>query len=233
MNMNTTYMMNPVEDAARSLKRAGLWDPALDIAGADSTSLRAEILTDGFWWRLERSDEAEAAVAALLEEDSVLGGFYDAQLAYTRVLFRVGPRADDGERTRAGFSAAADDERLAHWATFWLGVVAEHGDHAPEQAVEHYTQALDGALEDGDLMLESYATRHLGGQALENGDMSGLDLLRRSYHLRAALGARPHTAAAAATLADSLPPGSEAEQLKRTAARTARELRLTWLAEAL
>jgi hypothetical protein len=52
-----------------------LWDLALDVPGADSTALRAEILTDRFWWRLEESAEAEAAVTALLEEDSVLGGF--------------------------------------------------------------------------------------------------------------------------------------------------------------
>lgn len=233
MNMDTHYIVQAAEDAARSLKRAGLWDLALEVPGADSTALRAEILTDSFWWRLEESAEAEAAVAALLEKDPLLGMFYDAQIAYTRVLFGVDPRPDDGQRARAGFSAAADDERLAHWATFWLGVVADHVDHTPEQSTEHYTQALDGALKDEDLMLESYAIRHLGGQAMENGDMTGLDLLRRSYHLRAALGARPQTAAAAATLASSLPPGTEAEQLKKIAAGTARELRLTWLIKAL
>jgi hypothetical protein len=63
---------------------------------------------------------------------------------------------------------------------------------------------------------------------------TGLDLLRRSYHLRAALGARPQTAAAAAALAEALPPEStERDHLLQTAAATARELNLTWLKSAL
>jgi hypothetical protein len=233
MNMNTDYIVKPTEDAARALKRAGLWSLALDVLGDDSAALRAEILTERYWWRLEGAAEAEAAVAALVEEDSLLGGFYDAQLAYTRMLFGIEPRPDDVERARTGFSAAAEDKRLANWASFWLGVVAEHLDHDAEQANERYTQALDAALGDQDLLLESYAIRHLGGRAVEDGDMTGLDLLRRSYHLRAALGARPQTAAAAVALAACLPPGAEVEQLKDIAACTARELGLTWLIRAL
>jgi hypothetical protein len=96
-------------------------------------------------------------------------------------------------------------------------------------AVPRYTEALGWAREQGDLMLESYAVRHLGDHALEAGDAGGLDLLRRSYQLRAALGARPHTAAAAATLAAALPPGAEAGQLREAARITATELQLTWL----
>jgi hypothetical protein len=226
MSTNTNYIATPAEVTARALMRAGLWESALDLAG--TAALRAEILTDAFWWRLDGSADAEAAVAALLDDDPLLGGFYDAQLAYTRVVFGVDPRPGDARRARDGFSAAAGDGRLAYWASFWLGVVAEHLDHAPERATEHFTQALKG---DDDLLLESYAIRHLGAQVMENG--GGLDLLRRSYHLRAALGARPHTAAAAATLAAVLPAGAEAGQLTEIAARTARELRLTWLAEAL
>ena len=233
MDTNTAYIVNPAEDGARALTRAGLWDLALELPGTISTALRAEILTDRFWWRLEESATAEAAVAALLEEDPLLGGFYDAQLAYTRTLFGIDSRPEDPQRARAGFAAATDDERLSGWASFWLGVLAEHVDHSPQQATGHFNRALDKALDDNDPMLESYAIRHVGGQALDNGDTTGLDLLRKSYHLRAALGARPQTAAAAATLAASLPPGGEAGQLKEIAAETARELRLTWLIKAL
>jgi hypothetical protein len=224
MKMNTAYSVTPAEATARALMRAGLWEAALGLA--DTAALRAEILTDAFWWRLDGSAGAEAAVAALSAGDPLLGGFYDAQLAYTRVIFGVDPRPGDARRARAGFSAAAGDGRLTYWASFWLGVVAEHLDHVPERAAEHFTRALKS----DDPLLESYAIRHLGTQAMENG---GLGLLRRSYHLRAALGARPHTAAAAATLAAALPAGTEAEELTEIAARTARELRLTWLADAL
>lgn len=132
-----------------------------------------------------------------------------------------------------GSSARQPDERLAGWGTFWLGVLADHVDHSPAEAIAAYTPALAWARQNGDWMLESYAVRHLGDHALENGDASGLDLLRRSYHLRAALGARPHTAAAAATLSAALPSGAEASQLHEAAVLTARELRLTWLLNAL
>jgi hypothetical protein len=38
------------------------------------------------------------------EEDSLLGGFHDAQLAYTRMPFGIETRPSDGERSRTGFS---------------------------------------------------------------------------------------------------------------------------------
>ncbi|MEV4003776.1 hypothetical protein [Actinomadura sp. NPDC049753] len=230
MNLNATYIGDAVS-AARSLMRAGLWDPALESPAAESGALRAEVLTDRFFWRLDKAAEAEDAVAALSQDDPALAGFYDAQLACTRLLFELDPRPDDEARARAGLSASVEDERVASWATFWTGIVVERFDDDSERAKAHYTEALDSALKDEDLLLESYAIRHLGALALENGDGTGLDQLRRSYHLRAALGARPQTAAAAAAYAAELPPGPEADQLNELAARTARELRLTWLVQ--
>jgi hypothetical protein len=99
-----------------------------------------------------------------------------------------------------------------------------------------FARAYAAALRDADPLLESYALRHQGGHAVESdaGRETGMDLLRRSYHLRAALGARPQTAAAAATLAEVLPPEStERDHLLQTAAATAHELNLTWLTSAL
>ena len=58
---------------------------------------------------------------------------------------------------------------------------------------------------------------------------AGPDPARALAPLRAALGARPHTAAAAATLLA----GAEAGQLRETARLTARELGLTWLLSTL
>ncbi len=212
--MNTTYT---------ALKWAGLWDLAAEHA--ESAHERAEILTDRFWWTLRGAGEAEAAVAGLGSG----GAFLDAQLAYTRVVFGLGTRPGDRERARSGFTRALAD---TPWAEFWLGVVAEHLDHDAGAAAGQFARALDAARETRDPLLESYAIRHLGGQAVEEGDReAGIGMLRRSYHLRAALGARPQTAAAAATLAAALPPGGEADDLRRTAAATARELGLTWLLE--
>lgn len=229
MSHDTTYIMTPETDVARVLFRAGEWDQALAVLAAEAVGLRAQILADRFWWRLGDPAEAEAAVVALAAVEPVLAQFCAAQLAYTRVVHGIGARPGDAELARSGFAAAADDEGLAGWGAFWLGVLAEHVDHAPGQALAGYTVALDWARAHGDVLLDSYAVRHLGDHALTGGDPSGLDLLRRSYHLRAALGARPQTAAAALTLAGALPPGPEADQLREAAEITARELSLTWL----
>jgi hypothetical protein len=230
MDPETTYLVAFGPDPARALLRAGLWEHALAAVPADGLGpWRAQILADRFWWQLADPAGAEAAVAALAAADRVLARLCAAQLAYTRLVFRAGPRPADPELARDGFTAASGDTRLAGWGTFWLGVLADHVDHSPAAAVPRYTGALGWAREQGDLMLESYAVRHLGDHALEAGDAGGLDLLRRSYQLRAALGARPHTAAAAATLAAALPAGAEAGQLREAARITATELQLTWL----
>jgi hypothetical protein len=218
------------------LMRCGLWDEALAMLPSGATAQRAEVLTDRFWWRLDGQAEAEQAVAALYGEDGLLAAFLDSQLAYTRLLFDRSPRRDDQSRARDGFDSAARDQRLAGWGLFWRGVTAELLEKDEAAAAALYARALAAARRDADPLLESYALRHQGAQAMESGadQDTGLDLLRRSYHLRAALGARPQTAAAAATLAEALPPESaEREHLLQAAAATARELSLTWLTSAL
>ena len=229
MTYETTYVV-------LRLKRCGLWDEALAILPPNATALRAELLTDRFWWRLDGQAEAEQAVAALHEKDGLLAAFLDSQLAYTRLLFDQSPRPDDLTRARDGFDSAARDQRLAGWGLFWRGVTADLLEKDEAAAASFYAQALVAALRDADPLLESYALRHQGGHAMESDTdrETGLDLLRRSYHLRAALGARPQTAAAAAALAEVLPPEStERDHLLQTAAATARELNLTWLKSAL
>lgn len=94
MTYDTTYI-------ALRLMRCGLWDEALAILPSDATALRAELLTDRFWWRLGGQAEAEQAVAALYEEDGLLAAFLDSQLAYTRLLFDQSPRPDDLARPAA------------------------------------------------------------------------------------------------------------------------------------
>ncbi len=233
MDSDTTYLVAVGPDPARALLRAGLWDHALAALPAGALAGQAQILADRFWWRLDDPAPAESAVARLAVADPALARFCAAQLAYTRFLFQASPRSGDPELAADGFTAGAEDERIAGWGTFWLGVLADNVQHSPAAAVPHYTEALAWARDQGDLMLESYAVRHLGDHALQAGDPAGLELLRRSYQLRAALGARPHTAAAAATLAAALPAGAEAGQLRETALLTARELGLTWLLSTL
>jgi hypothetical protein len=230
MNNDGTYITDPAADAARALQRAGRWDEALAVLPAGERGARAEILTDRFWWQHRAPDEAETAICELASGDALLAGFYGGQLGYTRLLFQLAPRPDDRARALEGFTAAAGDGRLAGWGTFWLGVLADVIDQDPQTAAGCYARALGLASEHDDPLLESYAVRHQGGHALDANDTGrGVSLLRRSYHLRAALGARPQTAAAALTLADALGPGEEAGMLRDGAARTARELGLTWM----
>jgi len=123
--------MTPETGPARALNRAGYWEHALAVLPAGATALRAQFLTERFWWRLGDPTEAEAAVAALAHQDPVLARLYDAQLAYTRMVFAAGAQPSDADRARAGFTIAAADERLAGWGSFWLGVLADNVDDAP------------------------------------------------------------------------------------------------------
>lgn len=109
-------------------------------------------------------------------------------------------------------------------------IFAENVTEDLDAARAHYDSALKVCRADGDLLLESFVVRHLGGLAIDSGDQqTGVDLLRRSLHLRAALGARPLTAAAQATLASFLPDGPERETLREASAYAGRELGIPWL----
>ena len=89
----------------------------------------------------------------------------------------------------------------------------------------------DHAVARGDLLLESYAVRHLGSQAWDAGESDrAIALFERSLDLRAARAARPHTAAAQAALAEVLGAESDrAASLRSAVAATAAELDLGWL----
>lgn len=233
MTSDAAYMMDGGTAVARMLHRMGRWDEALALLPADAVAERAEILVDRYFWRLDGAAAAEEAVSALQPSDPVLAGYLTAQIRYTRLLFSLNPLPEDVQRAREDFTTATADARLTGWATFWLGVLADHIDKDPDAANTAYRQALGHAREHGDALLESYAVRHIGAHLLEQDREQGIAQLRRSYHLRASLGARPQTAAAALTLAGELPPGTETDQLRETSALTAHELELTWLLRAL
>ncbi|MCW2875748.1 MAG: hypothetical protein JWL99_7068 [Streptomyces oryziradicis] len=218
-------------DIARHLWRAGQWDAALrqlpdDPAGA---TLRAEMVVDRHLWRLDPPDEAVAAIKAIECDEPERAALLTAQLEYWRQFLSLGGTPLGGDPV-AAFAALAGHDPLAGWAVFWHAVTLDNLRHDAEGAAAGYGRARTLAVAADDLLLESYAVRHLGGQAVQNGDAApGLALLRRSLHLRAAIGARPHTAAAQAALADALGEVPEAAGLRAIAAGTARELGLTWL----
>jgi hypothetical protein len=217
----------------------GEWDGALALLDdADSgakdggtAAKRATIVVDRYWWRLGDPAPAERAVAGL--GDPVLRGYLAAQLAYTRILFKLGPRPADEQVMHAGLQEAARDETLRAWATFWQGVVADNVHDDPDTAGQRYAEALALCRDGDDLLLESYVVRHQGAHLIESDRPAGEMLLRLSLSLRSALGARPQTAAAQTTLAHELPPGEERDMLIRAARSTASELGLTWLTRQL
>jgi hypothetical protein len=213
----------------------GEWDGALtlldaaDSSGKDgvTAALRARILVERYWWRLDDPAPAERAVDGL--DDLVLRGFLAAQMAYTRILFELDPQPHDEQVMHAGLQAAAHDQTWHAWATFWQGAVADNIHDDPHTARQRYDEAHALCRDSDDLLLESYIVRHQGDHLIKTDRPAGEMLLRRSLYLRSALGARPQTAAAQAMLANELPPGPERDTLVQTARSAASELRLTWL----
>lgn len=123
--------------------------------------------------------------------------------------------------------------RCAPGGTFWQGAVADNVQHDPDTARQRYGQALVLCRDSNDLLLESHIIRHQGSHLIESDQPAGEMLLRRPLYLRSALGTRPQTAAAQATLADKLPAGQERDMLVYAAHSTATELGLTWLTKQL
>ncbi len=216
---------------ARCLQLLGEWTAALAALGPNADpEVRAEIAVDRWFFQIEGHEEAEKAVAAL-DPASPTAQLLTARLAYSRLLFERDPRPDDRAVSEAGYRAAAKtgDENQRAWAEFHWGVLLDQIDEDPAAALPHYEAALDIATKSGneDGYLESYIIRHI---AQQKEPAERIPMLRRSLHLRAALGARPQTLAAQAALAYNLPEDDpERAALMRTFRAGAEELRIPWL----
>jgi hypothetical protein len=222
-------MLTDATYTARRLHLLGEWDAALAALAPDiEPELRAEIAVDRWFFRIEGHEEAEKAVAAL-DPASPAAHLLTARLAYSRLLFRRDPRPDDRAVTEAGYRAAAEggDEKTRGWAEYHWAVLLDNIDEDPAGALPRYETALEIATRSGDGYFESYIIRHL---APHKEPAERMAMLRRSLHLRAALGARPQTIASQALLADNLPAGDpERAELMRTFRPGAEELRIGWL----
>lgn len=228
MKSDRTYYADPELGPARRLQRAGDWDGALRLV-PDSTPgavLRAEILVDRHTWRLDPVAGATAAIHTIEDREPDDAAFLTAVLEYWRQLLKSGETALGPDPVT---EFARLDAKTPGWATFWHGVSTENlrGDDESAQAL--YRRALGSALDEEDLLLESYVVRHQGFHMLGQDRDTGLALLRRSLDLRAACGARPHVAAAQAGLAEALGVGPESVLLSRLVAHSAQELNLAWL----
>ena len=273
MRPDEAYRDRPGLAPARHLQRAGRWDEALPLLdGARDPAalgLRADILCDRHQWRLDDRSEALDAIDAVRDTDGPLAMLLTAQLEYWVRLFRrnvmagADVTADLGDqptlvedpveqfRLAGESAAAAGDQGLRDWAMFWYAVSSENVRDDLPTARPVYAEVFARATERGELLLASYASRHLGGVALyDDGDREkGLELLKLSMYQRATVGARPHLAAAQAMYAMGLDdaaasepgatpkPGSgdhgtagpESTLLRTLVKHTANDLDLTWL----
>ncbi|GIH10904.1 hypothetical protein Rhe02_89710 [Rhizocola hellebori] len=211
-----TYLTDPALAAPMRLQLAGQWDMALNILGDYSADLRAEITADRFMWQLGSIDmgvinAASPATATLLT----------ARISYWHKLFELegGPDVDE---------AAVYAATPGGWAAFWHAVVQDNVHKNSELAKAEFARARELCADDP--FLESYVVRHQGYYLLETDREAGLLLLRRSLQLRAALGARPQTAAAQLALASALgDEHPETADLKAIAWATAEELNMPGL----
>ena len=222
---------------ARRLHLLGDWDLALEVLdghdGTDVRELRAEILFDRFFWRMEGIQAAATAISAL-DQQSVQFSYLTARLAYSRLLFQMEPLPDDYETSEAGYRVVAADPALHGWGEFHWGVLADNVGADNNTATEHYKRAFEFCRQHEDLILESYVIRHLAGQSLDGDRPEALRMLRRSLHLRSTSGMRPQTAAAQLALARALPEADpERATLLQSARAVADELGLAWVQQGL
>ena len=214
---------------ARRLWLLGDWDAALSVLGPDGdTELRAEIAAERWLFQLAGHDEAEQAVAAL-DPDTPAARVLRARLAYSRLLFGRDVRPGDRTDAEAGYRDAVrdGDDATRGWAEFHWGVLLDNIDEDLDAALPHYEAALELAGKLGDASLEAIVIRHLSPR---EEPAERIRLLRRSLHLRAALGARPYTLAAQATLAAALPEDDpERAVLTEAYLAGAEELGIAWL----
>jgi acyl-CoA hydrolase len=87
----------------------GNWDltlAALDgLTGTEAMELRAEILFDRFFFRMEDIESVTNATAAL-DRGSVQFSYLTARLAYPRLLVQREPLPDDAATAKAGIGSA-------------------------------------------------------------------------------------------------------------------------------
>ncbi|RMI45150.1 hypothetical protein EBO15_11105 [Actinomadura harenae] len=228
---NDTYT---VLDLARRLQVLGDWDHAAALLaaeeGAEALELRAEVLYERFLFQLDGMEAAAEAIAAL-DPESVQARLLAARLAYTRVMFKLDPLPDDYATAEAGYRFASADPKTHGWAEFHWGALLDNIREDGAAAKVHYDKALQASFQEGDLILESIVLRHVAWRVIEAGDPEeGIRMLRRSLHLRAAVGMRPQIAAAQLLLAAELPEDDpERATLIEAARHAAEDLNLTWV----
>jgi hypothetical protein len=223
---------NRLAAAARALMLAGQWAQAGDLLGgavaADEGEravlavAAAEVAVDqDFWIRTYGGAAAISHASATLAAAPDPGCEHDIAFLrlkrdYNLELFGSedgepswGPDgrdpavlADLAGRATALRDSAPDGGRRA-WSAFYAGLVADVLNGDPEAARPWYAEASTAGQEAGDDLVVSYALRHLGFLALQDGDADlAREHSRRSLELRQRSGCVPLALAQQLALAE-------------------------------
>ncbi|GAA1125208.1 hypothetical protein GCM10009630_23860 [Kribbella jejuensis] len=192
-----------VADAAETLMLAGHWTAAADLLDSAQTDdpgeqeilalARASVAVDRDFG--QQSDHATAALGAVAEDSWDLA-MLKLRNDYANALFKSGDR-ELRDRMLTLIKDAPDDARLGT-ANFWAGAIADNLYEQPNEAIEHYTLAL----ELGDELTKAQALRHLGHHSHAAGNLEvarqqwerSTELLQKNGHLRPTLAQQAHLA---------------------------------------
>jgi tetratricopeptide (TPR) repeat protein len=190
----------PTEDTTalfqetRAMTLSGRWDAALSAlaaAGARAETsgdrkTQAALVTERGRVLMDRSffhrKDPEPARTALQEGLRLAGAVKDERVAadarqyIAQLDYNDAFDTKDWEKPRAAFLGVLElrerlgDRRGVAETLFYVGLTYEQ-DGKPEPAMERYARSLAISEEIGDIVLQSYAVRHIGGLQEERGDL--------------------------------------------------------------
>ena len=182
---------------ARTLTLAGKWDEALSaldaaragVSKSDTRSLafiateRGRVLADRNFFHREDPGPARAALEEarrLAEASGDALVLSEARMQLARLDYSAAFETKDWKTPRAAFESVLatrekiGDRRGASESLFYLGLTYEQ-DGQPDAAFERYQRGLAIAVTDGDIILESYLRRHIGGIQEERGELAAAE----------------------------------------------------------
>ena len=183
-----------LREKARTLTVAGKWDEALSalasatkgVPPSDTRTLafleteRGRVLADRNFFHREDPGPAHAALEEarrLAEASGDARVLSEARMQLARLDYSAAFETKDWKTPRAAFESVLatrekiGDRRGASESLFYLGLTYEQ-DGQPDAAMERYLRGLAIAEKDGDIILESYLRRHIGGIQEERGELA-------------------------------------------------------------
>jgi tetratricopeptide (TPR) repeat protein len=185
--------VSAVLQESRTLTLAGRWDDALAAlsaaqkksaseprAAAALATERGRVLADSNFFRKFDPAGARAALEDALKLARAAGDAQseaDARQYLGQLVYAEAFETKDWKTPRATFQALVPvreklgDRRGLSATYFYLGLTYEQ-DGQPDPAMENYTKSLAISEEVGDLVMQSYARRHIGGIQEERGELA-------------------------------------------------------------